>query len=630
MADQDVLVWRYGSRNGVEVPPCAEEQLLLAHELREHLVELAHRREAATQHAWGEHPQVADAIAARDSCQQQVAGALDQAAEERKHTRQRTISRELRERIITARRDARAAKAAVRDAKAAAYATVAPLLHQARDDERQAQKTAYGEYVQQRGLYWATYNRILEQHKIADRRVGAQRQHQAPAQLRHHRYDGTGRLAVQLQRAKHQPARTADLLSSADSPWRNVLRIPAVCAADPDEWAALTRAEQRHAGRQHINMRLTAGRDPSYWDLPVQVHRPLPPGAEVVGAEIVITRIAGKRRISVNLTLRTPKAAPAQGGTVAVDIGWRSMPDDSIRAGYWRASGQPTVPLRVPDHLREVLRVTHAGQEGEIRIPASWRQLDERLHQLHGGRDTDLNRLKPEVARWLAEHPAHADALQTAPADVGRWRSPARMVTLARQLAEYDHEADILPRLRTWERQDRHLWQWEANERDQLIARRRDAYRAIAALLTAAWPHVILERAFVSQVTRRPIAETADSHQAEHARSQARLAAPAEFAQAIAAACGRRGGNVTEFDPKLTTRRHHLCGIELPGDIDTARRPIVHCPTCDLDYDQDQNAVLNMLREWSGAGPNPEQRTHQHFQAKPTTHHTSTPAKRAA
>jgi transposase len=56
----------------------------------------------------------------------------------------------------------------------------------------------------------------------------------------------------------------------------------------------------------------------------------------------------------------------------------------------------------------------------------------------------------------------------------------------------------------------------------------------------------------------------------------------------------------------------------------------VHCPTCDLDYDQDQNAVLNMLREPSGADPNPEQRSQQHFQAKPTTHNISTPAKRAA
>ena len=41
-SDTTVLVWRYGARKGVTIPPEVAEQLRLAHELREHLVELAY------------------------------------------------------------------------------------------------------------------------------------------------------------------------------------------------------------------------------------------------------------------------------------------------------------------------------------------------------------------------------------------------------------------------------------------------------------------------------------------------------------------------------------------------------------------------------------------------------------
>lgn len=80
------------------------------------------------------------------------------------------------------------------------------------------------------------------------------------------------------------------------------------------------------------------------------------------------------------------------------------------------------------------------------------------------------------------------------------------MVSLANRLADV---GELGEELRVWQRQDRRLWRWEANEREQLILRRRDAYRAIAATLTRAWPHVILEHRFVGRVVRRPAGERA-------------------------------------------------------------------------------------------------------------------------
>ena len=128
------------------------------------------------------------------------------------------------------------------------------------------------------------------------------------------------------------------------------------------------------------------------------------------------------------------------------------------------------------------------------------------------------------------------------------------MVSLGRQLADVKDAGDLCEQIAAWERQDRHLWRWEANDREQLTLRRRDAYRAIAALLTDCWPHALLETPFVGYVLRRRVGEQRDDHQTEQARVNARLAAPAErlrpFARPLcAAAAGHRDRPAAQHAP---------------------------------------------------------------------------------
>ena len=58
---------------------------------------------------------------------------------------------------------------------------------------------------------------------------------------------------------------------------------------------------------------------------------------------------------------------------------------------------------------------------------------------------------------------------------------------------------------------------------------------------------------------------------------------------------------VTEIDSRLSTRRHHVCNQVLPSETDTATSVVVECPHCGVVFDQDQNAVIYMLREHSDA-----------------------------
>ena len=103
----------------------------LAHQLCEHLVELTVAREQAIAQAWGTRPEIAEATKARDEAQASVDELATQAGEHRKKTRARTIPRDLRAELKVARLTVGEAKARLREAKDAAYAAVAPALHDA-------------------------------------------------------------------------------------------------------------------------------------------------------------------------------------------------------------------------------------------------------------------------------------------------------------------------------------------------------------------------------------------------------------------------------------------------------------------------------------------------------------------
>ena len=270
---------------------------------------------------------------------------------------------------LQARQERRDAKQRVRGAKADAYESVTPRLQTAWDVARAERKATYSEFVQRRGLYWPTYNVVARSHDATVRQVARARKEGRPAELRHHRYEGTGRIAVQLQRVSGRVARTPALLASPASPWRRVLELPKAAATDPDAWRRMSRSEQRRAGRTMIGVRIGShpDRTPLMWEISVQVHRPVPPDAEIAEAEVVIRRVAGERRIAVSLALRVATPEPVRGPAVAVDIGWRTMRDGSLRVAYWRGASSPLTPGQVPEHLADVLIVRNQLASGRRR-----------------------------------------------------------------------------------------------------------------------------------------------------------------------------------------------------------------------------------------------------------------------
>src|SRR5690606_20002748 len=81
----------------------------------------------------------------------------------------------------------------------------------------------------------------------------------------------------------------------------------------------------------------------------------------------------------------------------------------------------------------------------------------------------------------------------------------------------------------TWRKRDRHLWEYEANLRDQLLARRREQCRRFAAHLARTYGEIVLEDFDLRQVA------SGDGREEQYAgaRHQRQLANVAGLRQAI-------------------------------------------------------------------------------------------------
>ena len=279
-----ITVFKYGVHYRWQVPEVLREQLWLGHQLREDLVTLQLEYEAGLKAIWSSYPDVA---AAEESLATAAAEALEAAEEvsrQRQVQRTKRITGPAADALAAARKRAKEARVVRRSAIAAVKDEAAERISALAAGLRASQKAKYAEYAQGKGLYWATFGDVLDHHKTAVKMVAAKRAAGRPAALRHHRFDGTGAVAVQLQRPAGKPQRTPALISDpVASNWRNVLHLPWV---DPEQWEQMTRAEQRAQGRVIVRMRCGA----DIIEVPVQVHRMLPADADITGARLVVAR----------------------------------------------------------------------------------------------------------------------------------------------------------------------------------------------------------------------------------------------------------------------------------------------------------------------------------------------------
>lgn len=573
--DGAMTVYRYGCPSWADLDDVGMEQLLLAHDLRNELVAIEHRYQLAVNAVWSLFPAIAETDAQVQAAQKVVNGLRERAAEERRADRTTVPRSGTRRELAEARRSLRAAKAARRKAKELLYPQAKSRLLDVRQARDAARKALYSEYCQRRGLHWATYNDVTQAHDTAVSRVTNQRKQGRPAELRFRRWDGSGTLTVQLQRDAGKPARTFQLLSSGKGPWRNVVRFW------PEE-RPRPRHQERRRTSQHWEMSFTVGANRRV-QVPVVLDRMPDEEADITLVRITRRRVAGHHRLSVALTARIPHPEPPTGALVCVHIGWRSLGGD-LRVAVVTADRS----LAAPPRELPICALEHGW---EVRLPAELRHAHERTNRLRSQRDKSLETMRTALAEWLDQHPQP----QMTAGQVRQWRSPNRFARLAVAWRRQPPEdgAEIAGLMEDWRRQDRHLWEWEANERDQIAARVRDLWAKVAAWLTSQAGLVVVDDTDIIDITRVPEAGTEDPRQAKLARAQQWIASPGKLRACVRRAAQSRGVPVETLPAKGITSSHCGCGTALVGD--PASQVVLWCPTCGHGVDQDLNAAEHLL-----------------------------------
>lgn len=318
--------------------------------------------------------------------------------------------------------------------------------------------------------------------------------------------------------------------------------------------------------------------------------RPLPEGGVIKRASVHVRKIGLREEWYATITVNVSACSrprPVGHGVVAVDVGWR-MIGDEIRVAAWRGDD---------------------GAEGELRLDARAIARIRYPGQLRSTRDKNFDAMRAALSEWLKNNDL-PEWLKKSARSIALWKAPAAMARLVKQWASnrFAGDEDIFGRLPTreeiargergpglvgWEAQDRHLWQWESDQRTSALRHRREIYRVFAAQMVGRYERVIVEDFDKRTVARRP-AENSTEDVNETSRSNRFIVATSELCGALANAFGK--ARTIKLDPKDSTRTCNVCG--LVEDVDAASDVVIVCSGCGSARDQDASAAEVLLRTW--------------------------------
>ncbi len=394
------------------------------------------------------------------------------------------------------------------------------------------------------GVYWGTYL-CVEDAAQRSRRTCRERP-------RFRRYDGSGTIAVQLQGG----LAVADLTAGSD------------------------RRAQLVGDERHRTLRLrvgSAGRDPVWAAFPVVYHRELPAAATVKWVRAVCRRVGTHYKWSAHVVLdglpELTLPAPTR-NTIAIDVGWRRFPD-GVRVATW---------------------VDDAGRTGNLRLPEAFLERWAKVQELRAIRDRNFNAARDALRDWRAgAWVALPDWFRETTAFLHVWRAPGRLAGLALRWrsARFEDDRSAYEAVEAWRAQDRHLLEWEANQRENVLFARREQYRLFARL-AASYRRVVVERLDLRKFAERPKTSEDEDPRLRASRGRRFVAALSELLRCLADAAGRAGSEWIEAPSAWTTHTCAACGSREAFD---AAEAVTHtCTACGATWDQDENAARNLLR----------------------------------
>jgi hypothetical protein len=554
------LVYRYGLLPPTAAAEIVDEQMRLAHRYYNTLTEIERWRRACYRELRSWLPEIENLEAWKSAEVERLELARKAIKAQRSKTRsrsdtadQRKVAQEARDQLrevsalYTAARDASKHDLELEEASRELNAETAKRMKQARAEC---------------GCYWGTYLCIENAAEAARK--------DATFDPEYRRWTGDGVVAVQLQHGL-----SIDRAIGCKDRRLQIDERPLPCGSGKGK------------SRPRVRVRVGSQRkDPIWAEWPLVMHRPLPPESKIQWAKVKRERLGGKDRWSLHLTLVVPATRrevidPHRLEAVAVDVGWRKREDGGLRVAYL---------------------VGTDGERLEVLLDPSVLSGIQQVEDLRSIRDQRLNALCHLLVPWLRDHQEELpEWLVDETKTISNWRSQARFSRLAgmwRERREGQSEAleGVYDLLEAWRKKDKHLWLWECNLRDKVLARRREQYRVLAARLAEKYQVVVLEKFNKSETQRKKPAESeTPDRQATH--TQQTQAATSTLCQCLLNAFSRRGLITAEMPAQWTTRTCHRCGM-IDEQWNPAKEIDHRCPACGELADQDAQAADNLMTLW--------------------------------
>lgn len=312
--------------------------------------------------------------------------------------------------------------------------------------------------------------------------------------------------------------------------------------------------------------------------IPVMFHRKFPEGCRIKWVYLLCRRVGCTYRWTVQFVVARKEGfdrEPGKGTAIAgLDVGWRVRPN-GLRIGWLYSrdeNGKILEDREILIESKDVDRWLKADSLRSIRdrefntLKAWYRKNRKRLPKPGNNLDWLQHGL-----RYLQQCKAQA---KTA-ALVVRWRSN-----------RFAGDGELFKKFEEWRQRDRHLLQWEANNRRKAIAWRDSEYRNFANKLRDTYKLIAIEDANWKQVIQKRKAE--EDENTSIIKVYRPIAAVGRLRQIL-----RDTLPVLEASTAWTTQTCPKCGKRTK--FDAAAELIKTCKHCGYEDDQDRVAGINLF-----------------------------------
>lgn len=534
------IVYEFGALQPTDGVDQVEDQIWLAHQYYNQLVEIERERRLAVKTAQETIGDISQAQERFQAAAEHVKALAKQKKQAKSHDKK--VAPPSKEEIAEAQETKKEAHEALKAAKKASKEALDPLY-------AKIDKEAHAKGIKARAnckVYWGTYLQI-EQFFAQACNPPKWKPGMKPPKPWHERpafrkWDGRGIVAVQLQGGL-----------PVDEIFGNDSRIQIAPLPENAYDTSVPRGQRNRLQRTTLKLRVGSdGRKPIWATWPVFLHRELPEGAVVKWAKIVRTPWHQKwpYRWKLQITLQVPDPQPRRGDSrVAINLGWRLMDDGTLRIATWADS---------------------RGRTGELRLDRSFRDRIEKVKSIRSQRDTEMDVLR--------------GVLLEAGVKCEKWKSPNRFKRFFRTESE-GLEESVRTILANWVYRDNHLWWYERGCRNGALNYRKEQYRLFALKMAREYTFLVVENYDLRKIAT-------DENRVAKPAGQRVEGAPSQAREILRSTGNREGCLVVDGNSKQATQRCHICGDESPWD---AAPKITHTCAKGHTWDQDINNARNML-----------------------------------